>query len=549
MGAVSSGIVDGEYEAKLRRVPERSDMRTPTCLSSRLGRACSIGWTLLAAFFVTGSIGQAADTRPNVLFLLSDDQRADTLGCAGHPVIQTPNLDRLAADGVLLTRAFVTDPTCKPSRTTYFTGQYERVHRVGFSSRRTMTEAQWSLTYPALLRRAGYYTGFIGKFGIETYAFRGKADEKFDYWRAHDGWARFWPKPRANCAAYRDAKAEIITPIMAECVEDFLARRDPVRPFCLSVSFSAPHGSISTSMDSLEGNLPRELWMAKPANLLPQLRGHSIYGALYRDRGVRLPDTFTDPPGRHIPLTVHDPAKGRSSTYCYDFDADRCKEHHVRYYQLVRGIDAAVGQIVAALRTAGVAESTVIIYSSDHGLLLGEYGMGGKGLCYDLTTRVPLVVFDPRLPEDKRGRSVEQLVLSIDVAPTILSLAGVPVPAKMQGRDLMPLVTGEPSAWRDAVFLENLYLGRDGPFIEAVRTSDWKYVRYFKPGSRGFPKGQYTEVPDFRGLRPDYEQLFDLKQDPGETKNLVDDVRHGKVLDELRRRCEELAHEAATGRI
>lgn len=113
--AVSFDIVEGEYEVKLRRVPEKSDMRTPTCWNFGLGRACSIGWTLLAAFFVTGSIGQAADARPNILFLLTDDQRADTLGCVGHPVIQTPNLDHLAADGVLLTRAFVTDPTCKPS--------------------------------------------------------------------------------------------------------------------------------------------------------------------------------------------------------------------------------------------------------------------------------------------------------------------------------------------------------------------------------------------------------------------------------------------------
>ena len=520
-------------------------MKTRNFLIGCVWRASLVGWVLWAALVPAGADGRTADRPPNILFLLTDDQRADTLGSMGHPIIRTPNLDRLADTGVLFTRAFVTDPTCKPSRAAYFTGQYERVHRVGFSSRHAMTEQQWAATYPALLRRAGYYTGFIGKFGIETYVFRGEAKKKFDYWRAHDGWARFWPKPRPNCSAYRNAKADIITPIMAECVEDFLAARDRTKPFCLSVSFSAPHGSISTSMDSPDGKMRREAWMTRPANLLPQLQNHPIYGALYRDREIRLPDSFPDPPGRHIPLAVHDPAKGRSSTYCYDFEPARCREHHVRYYQLVRGLDTAVGRIVEALRAAGVADNTVILYSSDHGLLLGEYGMGGKGLCYDLTTRVPLVVFDPRLPQRCRGRKVEELVLSIDLAPTILSLAGVGAPAGMQGRDLTPLLKGKSPAWRDAVFLENLYLGRDGPFIEAVRTADWKYARFFKPGAHGLPKGLYEHVPDFRGRKPDYEQLFDLKHDPGETSNLAADLQHRDILDQLRRHCDQLAHQAS----
>jgi len=337
----------------------------------RVERALLAGFALLAALAGPGAATENADDRPNILFLLTDDQRADTLNCMGHSVIQTPHLDALAASGVLFRRAFVTDPTCKPSRTTYFTGQYERVHRVGFSSRHTMTESQWSQTYPALLRKAGYFAGFIGKFGIETYAFRGEAEKKFDYWRAHDGWARFWPKPRKNCAAYRDAEADVITPIMAECVEDFLARRDPARPFCLSVSFSAPHGSISTSMDSLEGDMPRDEWMTRPANLLPELRDHPIYGALYRD----------------------------------------------------------------------------------------------------------------------------------------------------------------------------------GPIIEAVRTRDWKYVRHFKPGGPGLPKEPYSDLPDFCEFQPDYEQLFDLKQDPGETKNLAAEERHRNTLEALRRRSDELSRQAFTGRI
>ncbi|MCP5111093.1 MAG: sulfatase-like hydrolase/transferase, partial [bacterium] len=221
--------------------------------------------------------------RPNILFLLTDDQRADTLGIAGHPVIETPNLDRLAADGVLFRQAHVTDPTCSPSRVTYFTGQYERVHGVGFSSSHRMTQSQWANTYPALLRQAGYFTGFVGKFGVEFYDF--DAREKFDFWRAHDGWARFFPKPLEHCKIYRDSPEEIITPIMGESVERFLAAAPDERPFCLQVSFSAPHGSITTSMDVTDGGKIDNATesMTKPANRLPEIAGHPIYGSLYRD--------------------------------------------------------------------------------------------------------------------------------------------------------------------------------------------------------------------------------------------------------------------------
>jgi arylsulfatase A-like enzyme len=149
-------------------------------------------------------------TRPNIIFLLSDDQRARTFSCSGHPVIKTPNLDQLVAEGIHFTQAFIAEPTCKPSRVTYFSGQYERVHGIGFSSQNQLTNKQWETTYPALLRQAGYYTGFIGKFGVESYRFKGQADTKFDFWRGHDGWARFFPKPRKNCQIYRDAEEDII---------------------------------------------------------------------------------------------------------------------------------------------------------------------------------------------------------------------------------------------------------------------------------------------------------------------------------------------------
>jgi len=140
-------------------------------------------------------------TRPNIIFLLTDDQRDNSLGIMGHEWVKTPHIDRLVQQGVRFSNAYIAEPTCSPSRTALFCGMHERVNGVGFSSSYQLNEAQWEHSYPALLRRSGYYTGFIGKFGVEYYSFRGQASQKFDFWRAHDGWAKFFPKTAQNWRA------------------------------------------------------------------------------------------------------------------------------------------------------------------------------------------------------------------------------------------------------------------------------------------------------------------------------------------------------------
>ena len=491
------------------------------------GLGCGAAW--LAAPAAVCSETERA--RPNIIFLLTDDQRAGTLGVDGHPVIETPNLDRLAREGVRFTQAFVAEPTCAPSRVSFLTGQYERVHRIGFSSRDKMSEKQWETTYPALLRRANYYTGFIGKFGVQNYTFRGRTHEKFDFWMAHDGWARFWARGRKDLAVYADCREEIVTPMMGECMDRFLDSCPEGKPFCLSVSFSAPHGSISGSMLPGESGQTR---MTHPANTHPKLEEHPIYGNRYRDRGVRIPEATSTDPRKHIPASVMNPKGGRNRTYSYAYTKPTCLEHHYRYYQLITGIDAAVGRLRGSLRRRGLSDNTVIIFSSDHGLLMGEYGMGGKGLLYDLTARVPLVVYDPQLPGGRRGERIGELVSSIDVAPTILEYAGVERPQSVDGESLIGLMRGDPVKWRRELFLENLFTGRDTPLSEGVRTKRWKYIRYFKA-----PDPYRESDLHFAGRTPVFEQLFDLEADPRETRNLVAASQHAETLARLRKSCRE----------
>ena len=466
-----------------------------------------------------------AGSRPNIVFLLTDDQRDNTLGIMGHEWVETPNIDQLIRSGVRFNNAYIAEPTCSPSRTALFTGMRERVNGVGFSSSYQLNESQWAKSYPALLRKGGYYTGFIGKFGVEYYTFKGQASAKFDFWRAHDGWAKFFPKTAKNCKAYYDSDEDIITPVMGEGIARFLDGTPSDKPFCLSVSFSIPHGSQTGSMYK---------WQA-PAGDAPRLKDHPVYGQLYRDLKFQIPTETATDPYKHIPKRIMDQDKGRrNKTYYYDYDREICREHHIRYYQQITGLDKVVGDMVEALKKKGMDKNTVIIFGSDHGLLMGEYGMGGKALLYDLTSKFPCFIYDPRLPRSKRGRTVKEIVSSLDITSTILDYAGISQPAEMEGRSLVPLVEDEEVQWRDMIFLENLYTGRDTPFSEGIRKGRWKYIRMFDGIA------PYSERhTDFEGRVPDFEQLFDLQNDPAEKNNLINEYEGTAILAYLRRLCRQ----------
>ena len=470
--------------------------------------------------------GSASARRPNIVFLLSDDQRDSSLGGMGHPFVQTPNLDRLGRQGVRFRNCYVAEPTCSPSRTALFTGTHERVNGVGFTSSYVLTAQQWKASYPALLREHGYFTGFIGKFGVEYYEFN--ASEQFDFWKAHDGWAKFFFRTARNCQAYLDLKADLITPAMGQSMEQFLDVAPHDRPFCLSVSFSVPHGSQTTSMYPTADGLA----MKVPASDNPDLKNHPFYDQLYRDRAIQIPADCASSPFHFIPETVmnHD---GRGKTYSYDYAVDTCKEHHIRYYQTITGLDQVVGQLIESLERRSLVSNTVILFGSDHGLIMGEYGMGGKALLYDLASKIPCVVYDPRMTQPPGGRTLDQLVSSLDLTATILDYADVPVPDQMEGRSLVPLIEGKQVPWRDELFLENLYTGRDTPLSEGIRRGKWKYIRMYDG------KEPYCEADvNFDGKMPDFEQLFDLEQDPGERRNLIQEFEGTAVLQGLRERCQ-----------
>ncbi len=426
--------------------------------------------------------------RPNLVLLLGDDHPHDLLGCAGHPVLRTPALDRLAATGTRFRRALVSTPICAAARATLLTGRTERAHGYTFT-RPPLDEGLRRESLPRLLRDAGYRVGLVGKLGVNLGP--GGAGELFE--ELHPGTAPYLA---------RDAAGEALphlTERNAERAVAFLRAEDP-RPFCLFLWFQAPHAE--------DANPEQFVWPAEE-------------DALYRD-GELPPLPATAEPAFFEALPDFLRTGLNRERFHWRFDTPEKRERMTRgYYRLLTAMDRAVGRVLEALEEEGLAERTVVVYTGDNGYFLGERGYAGKWTMHERSVRVPLLVRDPRLPRDRRGVTLDALVSHLDLPPTLLELAGVPVPAAMQGRSLLPLLRGEAPAWREELFTEHLWDHPRLPRTEGLRTERWKYIRYLE--------------------HPEYEELYDLEADPHEARNLAGAPEHAGRLADLRARCDAAA--------
>lgn len=510
---------------------------------------------LALAFLVTGLLllgsrpAQAAQatgqSRPNLLFILTDDQRWNTLGATGNPVVKTPHLDRLAAEGVLFEQATITSAICTPSRVSYFLGQYERRHGVNFNSGTAIASAAWEKSYPVLLRAAGYFTGYVGKnhspLGPRGYA-GGEMERSFDYWFAGHNHLGFYPKRRHPI--FERAKADTQIEVLAEGAMEFLRTRAADRPFCLTIAFNLPHAAGTGSMEQ------------RPTD--PEL-----YRTTYRDQLAThpIPSTYVAKADIRSPKLPPDVlfTQYRQKSYDYVDTEAALRERQIREYQTITGIDQLVGAVRQQLAALGLAENTVIVFASDHGITHGEFGLGGKALNYDTCLRVPFIAYDPRTAARLKQHRSTALVQSIDVAPTLLDLAGLPPPKTMQGESFRAVLGGEPFAGRRYAFAENLWVTVSGnPRCESVRSAEWKYIRYFandrtpfkQPAGEGGEGGPVSDElagiyerslnASVQGEPAVYEELFHLVADPDEARNLARDPQHAAKLRELRAECQRL---------
>lgn len=422
--------------------------------------------------------------RPNIIVLLTDDQRWDMIGKL-HPILETPNIDRLASEGVLFSNNFCTTSICAVSRTSIMTGQYARRHQVtDFAT--GMSEEQIAQSYPGRLRAAGYHIAFVGKYGIG----RELPRDSYDYFDGFAGQGVYMNEI--------DGKQVHMTRKLADMTLNYLKDAPTDKPYCLSVSFKAPH--------------------VQDRHATPFLYDPE-FDDLYADITLP-PPPKSDPKYFDMLPEFTKTSEGRTRWERRFSTPEKYQESVKGYYRLIAGVDRTVGEIYQSLEERGELDNTIIVFTSDNGFFLGEWGLAGKWLMHEESIRTPLIIRDPNLKKPFRGSTSEAMSLSIDIAPTVMSFAGVEIPEQVQGRSLVPLMQGARIAWRDAFFYEHLYEhGGRIPATEGVRTQDWKYTRYVSSGSD-------EEQP--------YEELIHLESDPEEINNLAASEKHSEKLSQMR---------------
>jgi len=442
---------------------------------------------LLAAFF---SHASAAPEKPlNILVLYADDWRNTTLGCAGNPVVKTPELDKLAAEGLRFTRACVTTSICGVSRASLFTGQWMSRHgNTAFG----MFKTPWEQTYPGLLRSHGYHVGHVGKWHNGKFP-----REKFDF---------AGPAPATHWINKPGGGKTHITRQNEDDALEFLRTRPVGKPFCLTVAFFATHAE--------DGD---------PLQYLPQPESMG----LYQDVTIPVPKTATDEAFRKLPDFIANEKNEGRNRWHWRFDTpEKFQSMMKNYYRMASEVDAACGRVLAQLAKDGLLENTLVVFTADNGNFHGEHQLADKWYPYEESLRVPLIIHDPRMPRSMSGKTNDDFALNVDLAPTILAAAGIQPPQAMQGRDLAPLYLSEKKPdWRGEFYYEHAII-RDKSFIPASQALVRKGMKYIL-------------WPDF-----EREQLFDVVADPFEEQDLVSDPSKKGTLDEMRARFATLKAEA-----
>ncbi|WP_242155605.1 sulfatase-like hydrolase/transferase [Aestuariivivens sediminis] len=432
-----------------------------------------------------------AQERPNIIFILTDDQRSDAIGYVGNTYVETPEMDKLAELGTYFNTAMVTTPICAASRASIFTGLHERSHNFNFQTGNVREEFMAN-AYPAVLKNNGYYTGFFGKYGVRY----DDLDRQFDEYESYDRNNQYKDR-RGYFYKTIDNDTVHLTRYTGQQALDFIDKNATTqKPFCLSLSFSAPHAH--------DGAPEQYFWQAESDKLL---------------ENTTIPEPVLDEETYFLELPQNVRDGFNRLRWTWRFDTPEKYQHSLKgYYRMISGIDLEIKKIREKLKEKGLDKNTVIILMGDNGYFLGERQLAGKWLMYDNSIRVPLIVYDPRV--DKH-QDIDEMALNIDVPSTIADIAGIKSPDTWQGKSLMPIVKQETkSINRDTILIEHIWDFVSIPPSEGVRTEEWKYFRYVNDKT--------------------IEELYNLKKDPREINNLIGNKKFKDVADKLRSKTDEL---------
>ena len=438
--------------------------------------------------------------RPNILFILTDDQRWDALSLAGHRHLRTPNIDRLGREGVYFRNAFCTTSLCSPSRASILSGLYAHAHGVT----NNFTEYPAALpSFPRVLQDAGYDTAYIGKWHM------GEDNDEprpgFNWFVTHKGQGKYFDTEFNLNGTRREVVKGYYTHVVTGMAEDWLRRPRDGKPWLLMIGHKAPHSfyfpepKYERTFAQVPVPYPETAFMLddKPAWIRERLyTWHGIYGPLFEWR-KKFPDDS--------PAAVK------------DFEAMTRA-----YWGTILSVDDSVGRLHALLRERGELDNTIIVFMSDNGILNGEHGMVDKRTAHEPSMRIVQLVRYPGLTPTDRPRVIDQQVLTVDVAPSLLELAGAPALTGIHGRSWKQLVQEGDPAWRKS-WLYHYNYEKQFPYtpnVRAVRTESWKYSR--SPHGDGGPDRHRAE-------------LYNIEFDPEERRNLIDHPRYAGVVAEMQR--------------
>lgn len=429
--------------------------------------------------------------KPNIVFILVDDFRYDAMGYCGNKIVSTPSIDNLASQGIFFRNAFSSTPISSASRASILTGLHERTHRYSFQTG-PIDDKFLENAYPLKLKEAGYHTALFGKLGVNCTDAESLFDEIEDYDRNNaikeDG---YHYKTLNNDTVH-------LTRYTGQKGLDYIEKQDGKNPFFLALCFSAPHAHDSAKQ--------QYFWDDDQEDL-------------YNDVTVPDPIMSEDEYFERLPEAVKNGFSRLRWTWRFD-SPEKYQFMMKGYYKMIAGVDQEIAKVRKMLEKKGLADNTVIVFMGDNGYFLGERQIADKWMMYDLSVRIPLIIYDPRI--DKHSE-VEQQVINVDIPSTFVDIAGGDIPSQWQGKSLKGLLKNKNYRMeRDTILIEHLWEMPNIPSCEGVRTDDWKYFRY---------------VNDER-----IEELYNLKDDPNEEFDLSKDKEYAKVLVNLRNKTDELAH-------
>lgn len=501
-------------------------MRSLTDCARRHG----VGGMLLAVLallaFAPRAFAQSGG-RPNIVFIMTDDHAAHAIGAYGSRVNTTPNLDRLAREGALLSRVFATNSICTPSRAAILTGQYSHLNGVTVFNRFDSSR----MTVARLLQQAGYHTGMIGKWHL------GSDPAGFDSWEILPGQGAYRSPVLYTATGEKTYTGRYATEVITDLALEFIDQRPRNKPFFLMMHHKAPHrpwepteayaaqfaarhipepvtlwDSYATRTDALHENQQRvaadltnrDLKLKPPADLAGE--------ALTKWYAIKPESVTIDRDGKSVVLTGEALVRSKYQRYMQD------------YLATVQSVDDSVGRVMAALDKAGLTRNTVVIYTSDQGFFLGDHGLFDKRFMYEESIRMPFIV---RWPAGiKPGTKSDAIALNVDFAPTFLDLAGLPPSPDMQGRSLAPVLRGRtPADWRSSMYYRYYHDPGDHNTRAhyGVRTTTHKLIYFWK-------KDQW--------------ELFDLINDPYELHNLYGEPGQQELTARLKAELARLKREA-----